>query len=179
MAEYFPGSVIEKNELTGREFLRGMFIGSKGMVMSQIRDLTGLNTSAVQNWINRKWLSHPQGKKYNIDQVARILIINMMRNTMSLENIAALLFYLNGVAGDVSDDTICESELYGYICDMLFFEASFNASPSELIESVTTGFSERREGDFDKLKNTLKVIYYNAMANKYASAAEKLLTAIK
>ena len=98
MAECYPGSVIEKNALSSGEFLRGMFNGSKGLVMSQIKDFTGLNQSAIQNWINRSWLSHPTAKKYNIDQVARILIINMLRRTMSLDNIAKLLFYLNGVA---------------------------------------------------------------------------------
>ena len=178
MAECYPGSVIEKNALSSGEFLRGMFNGSKGLVMSQIKDFTGLNQSAIQNWINRSWLSHTTAKKYNIDQVARILIINMLRRTMSLENIAKLLFYLNGVAGDKRDDVINESELYEYICDM---EAETDGADGVdgLIEKVAANFSERRAGDREKLKTTLKIIRFNMVAQTNIAYAEGLLKEIK
>ncbi len=178
MAEFFPGSIIEKNKLSGREFLNGMFNGSKGLVMSQIRDFTGLNVTAIQNWINRGWLSHPTAKKYNIDQVARILIINMLRRTMSLEDISKLLFYINGVAGDKRDDVINESELYGYVCDMAFAESDKNDLDG-LVDEVTENFAERRAGDTEKLKTTLKIIYFNTVAQKNISRAETLLEGIK
>lgn len=178
MVEYYPGSVIEKKELSGGEFLNGMFNGSKGLVMSQIRDFTGLNTTAIQNWINRSWLSHPTAKKYNIDQVARILIINMLRRTMSLEDIARLLFYLNGVAGDKRDDVINESELYEYICIMADGTDDLSET-DELIEEVTADFKERRSGDKEKLKTTLKIIRFNMAAQANISYADELLKSIK
>ena len=70
----FPGTTIEKTKSDGKTFLGGMFIGTGGLVMKQICALTGLNTPAIQNWVNRGWISHPVGKTYNKDQVARIFI---------------------------------------------------------------------------------------------------------
>lgn len=172
--ETFPGSVIPKNEFTGRQFLDGMFGGTSGLAMSQIREFTGLNTPEIQNWVNRGWVSRPQGKKYNEDQVARILIINMLRETMSLGDVAKLLFYVNGVAGNYSDDIIYERELYGYISDIAFSNAS-DDDIGEYIVAVTAGFKERRPGDVHRLRKALGIIYLNMRASKYIHRAEELL----
>lgn len=173
--QYFPGSIIEKSSLTGKQFLDGMFSGVSGLVMSQIREFTGLNTPAIQNWVNRGWVSRPKGKKYSEDQVARILIINMLRQTMQLESVAKLLFYVNGVAGDETDDIIYESELYGYVCDILFSDAD-DDTVDRYIDDIIRGFRERRPGDAKRLKTALKIIYLNCKASKYISRAEQMLT---
>jgi DNA-binding transcriptional MerR regulator len=174
----FPGSVIDKTDITGKQFLDGMFGGASGMVMSQVKELTGLSAPAIQNWINRKWLSHPQGKRYNEDQVARILIINMLRKTMSLEDITKLLFYVNGVAGDYRDDIIAESELYGYICEIVFSNAD-EGSVDKIISDTVKPFRERRVGDVNKLKTALKIIYLNHIAGEYIDKSEELLSQVK
>ena len=174
----FPGSIIEKSALSGKQFLDGMFNGVSGLVMSQIKEFTGLNTPAIQNWINRGWLSRPVRKKYNEDQVARILIINMLRETMSLENVDKLLFYVNGVADDEDDDIISEAELYGYICDIIFSSAD-DETVSDRIEETVKNFKERRPGDVSRLKTALMIVYLNNAAEKYIHRSENLLKTIK
>ena len=171
---YFPGSIIEKTEISGKQFLDGMFGGTSGLVMSQIRELTGLNTPAIQNWVNRGWISHPINKKYHEDQVASILIINMLRETMLLDDIAKLLYYVNGVAGDERDDIIRESELYGYICEILFSDAT-DQTVNDYIDKVVESFCERRPGDTLKLKKALKVVYLNCVAIKNIHRAQRAL----
>ena len=173
----FPGSIIEKSELSGKQFIDGMFNGVSGLVMSQIKEFTGLQNPAIQNWVNRGWVSRPIGKKYNKDQVARILIINMLRESMSLENVAKLLFYVNGVAGDYRDDIISESELYGYICDILFSDAT-DATVDAFIDETVKNFHERKSGDIIRLKNALKVVFLNRMAIKYLHRSERFLNTI-
>lgn len=171
---YFPGTVIVKNGLTGKQFLDGMFVGTGGLVMSQIREMTGLNAPAIQNWANRGWISRPQGKRYTEDQVARILIINMLRETMQLESVAKLLYYVNGVAGKESDDIISESELYGYISDIMF-DATDDAA-DEVIKRVTAGFAERRPGDLSRLVRALKAVYFSLEASRYMEKASVALS---
>lgn len=171
---FYPGSIIEVTDLSGKQFLDGMFIGTNGLVMSQIRDFTGLNNPAIQNWINRGWLTRPQNKRYNVNQVARILIINMLRETMSLESITKLLYYVNGVAGDVRDDIICEGELYGYICDVVFSPAT-DADIDRHIEETVSCFKERRPGDCERLKIALKIVYYNYSAGRYVALSNGIL----
>ena len=171
---FLPGTTIKKEKWSGREFLDAMFCGTSGLVMSQIREFTGLNTPAIQNWINRGWLSHPENKRYNKDQVARILIINTLRETMSLENVARLLYYVNGVAGDKTDDIIPESELYGYVCDILFSDVT-DDNVDEYIDGTVKNFRERKQGDTARLKKALKIVYLNCSAKKYITRSNQML----
>ncbi|MBQ7164454.1 MAG: DUF1836 domain-containing protein [Clostridia bacterium] len=173
----FPGSVIEKTDISGKQFLDGMFNGVSGLVMSQICELTGLNTPAVQNWINRGWLSRPVKKKYNEDQVARILIINTLRETMSLENVYGLLYYVNGITDDATDDIVSEAELYVYICDITFSDAT-DGTIDGTIDGIVKDFKERRAGDALRLKTALKIVYLSGVAERYLSAAAKMLEEI-
>ena len=114
-----PGTVIPAENgkgPAGSGFLTGIFSATSGLMLSQIKEITGLDAPALQNWIKRGWVSSPTGKRYNIDQVARILIINMLRETLKLECIAYLMSYINGNVDDRSDDIVPESVLYEYIC---------------------------------------------------------------
>ena len=117
-----PGTLMDKvkmGNVTGMEFLEKIFYITDGIMLSQIRALSGIDGSTLQNWTKRGWVSNAHNKRYDINQLSRILIINMMRESMQLERIAQLLTYVNGRAGDVSDDIIPESELYDYLCRVI------------------------------------------------------------
>lgn len=109
-----PGTV-----LTGRrdqpdateELFRGFFLAG-GMVRSQVAAITGLEPHTVQNWVKRGFLSAPQGKRYTLRQLCRILIINMLKGALPMEKICGLLSYINGQLDDESDDWIDDTELY-------------------------------------------------------------------
>ena len=88
-------------------------------MLSQIREVSGIDGSTLQNWTKRGWVENARLKKYNIDQVAHILIINMLRSCIQLDKIAFLLHYINGRVDDRSDDIIRDSVLYDYICRIL------------------------------------------------------------
>ena len=102
----YPGTTTTKTELSGKQFIDGIFLATSGLVMSQLNELTGLKTPALQNWVNRGFLSRPENKKYNKEQTARILIINFLKQGMSLDDISKLLFFVNGKTDDLGDDII-------------------------------------------------------------------------
>ena len=117
-----PGTVLDRHTMgnvTGMEFLSKIFYISDGIMLTQIREISGIDGSTLQNWTKRGWVENSKKKKYNIDQVAHILIINMLRSCMHLDKIAFLIRYINGRVDDRSDDIIRDSELYDYICRIL------------------------------------------------------------
>ena len=116
--ELIPGTILNRKEMgdvTGLEFLKKIFYISDGVMLTQIREISGIDGSTLQNWTKRGWVANARLKRYNIDQVAHILIINMLRSCMQLDKIAFLVSYINGRVYDQSDDIIRDSQLYDYI----------------------------------------------------------------
>ena len=88
-----PGTKLNKADMgnvTGLEFLSKVFYISEGVMLSQIREVSGIDGSTLQNWTKRGWVANARLKKYNIDQVAHILIINMLRSCIQLDHIASV-----------------------------------------------------------------------------------------
>jgi len=90
-----------------------------GLTLSQVCAVTGLEGSTIQNWVKRGWVENPVGKKYEEIHIARILIINALKECIKLEHIAMLMGYVNGKAKDGSEAIIKESTLYNYLCEAL------------------------------------------------------------
>lgn len=109
-----PGTVLtglrDRPERTENQ-IRAMFLGG-GIVRSQVASVTGLEAYMVQNWVKRGFLSPPVSKRYSCRQLCRIIIINMLKSTMPMEQIVQLLRYINGQLDDESDDCIDDAELY-------------------------------------------------------------------
>ncbi len=139
-----PGTVIYKKDMdgsTGLEFLKKIFFLKEGIPLSLVRDISGLDSSTLQNWVKRGWIANTVNKLYPINTFARIIIINMLRDTMQLSRISFILSYINGSVNDRADDIIPESKLYDYICkitDRLLDDDAFcdDAKLHELIESL-------------------------------------------
>lgn len=114
MAHYLPGSTIEAEEIsakTANRLLSPMFL-SGGLMLSQVTALTGLEPYTIQNWVKRGFLPPPQNKRYSIRQFARILLINMLKDSFQLDRVSVLLSYINGHLDDESDDIIDDMALY-------------------------------------------------------------------
>ncbi|MBE6709464.1 MAG: DUF1836 domain-containing protein, partial [Ruminococcaceae bacterium] len=82
MLEYIPGTVMLRDKMgdvTGLEFLKKIYFITDGIKLSQVREITGVDGTTLQNWVKRGWILNPVNKTYGIDQLAHILIINMMR----------------------------------------------------------------------------------------------------
>ena len=174
--EYIPGTKLKKAEmenLTGMAFLKKVFFVSEGVMLTQIRDISGIDSSTLQNWTKRGWVANARLKKYNIDQVAHILIINMLRSCIQLDHIAFLLQYINGKIDDTSDDIIRDSVLYDYICRILDTltrqDVCSTASIKEVIRDQISDYNEVMEGARERLAKALEIIvtaYYAALIKR-------------
>ena len=90
-----------------------------GLSLSQVCAVTGLEASTIQNWVKRGWVTHPKGKKYEEVHVARILIINALKECIKLEHISLLMDYVNGPETKAAGGNIKESELFNYLGEAL------------------------------------------------------------
>lgn len=181
-----PGTVLSKKDLgnvSGIEFLNKIFFVSNGVMLSQLREISGVDGSTLQNWVKRGWIGNTVNKRYSKDQLARILIINMMRSSMMLERIDFILHYINGTIDDKSDDIISEAELYGYICDIYdsFTDSGLHTGEElrELINKVTTEkYIEPCEGAKARLDKALEIILVAYFASNAAALANTLFNAL-
>ena len=90
-----------------------------GLSLGQVCSLTGLEPSTIQNWIKRGFVPHPEHKRYGERHMARIMLINALRDCLLIERVGELTRYINGEIDDQSDDLIAEEALYD-----LFIEAA-------------------------------------------------------
>jgi len=176
-----PGTLMDKKKMgdvTGLEFLDKIFFITDGIMLSQIREISGIDGSTLQNWTKRGWVANAHNKRYDKNQLARILIINMMRESMQLDRIAQLLTYVNGRAGDASDDIIPESELYDYLCRIIDQLVEDEMPPDagnlqELIRRTLETYEERAAGAAKRLEKACGIIimsYYATLVRQKANA---------
>lgn len=115
----FPGTVVPRRGKTAEAFFDSLYFATKGLMLLQLREITGLDTPVIQNWIGRGWVQKPVAKRYSADHLARIMLINMLRPAARLESIARILSFLNGDTDDARDDAMPEAKLYCIVCDIL------------------------------------------------------------
>ena len=183
-----PGTILKRKEMgdvTGLEFLNKIFYISSGVMLSQIREISGIDGSTLQNWTKRGWVANSKLKRYDIDQVAHILIINMLRDCMQLDRITFVIRYINGSVDDHTDDIIRDSQLYDYICRILDRlmpdeETCDIGSLRACIENVTTDYEERVCGARRRLNQALEIIitaYYASVIKRHSDQlVESLMT---
>ena len=176
--ELIPGTVLERKNMgnvTGIDFLSKIFYITDGVMLTQIREISGIDGSTLQNWVKRGWVANSKLKRYNIDQVAHILIINMLRNCIRLDRIAFIIRYINGKVDDRSDDIISPSRLYDYICrilDKIMLEGGECSEETlkECIAAETADYEEKVSGAARRLQNALEIIiiaYYASILKKH------------
>lgn len=168
MDSCFPGTIIKRQGKNAEEFLSGLFFATKGIMLLQVREITGLDAPVIQNWVNRGWVQKPEQKRYSANHLARIMIINMLRDVTRLENVDNILTYINGNANSREDDIISESELYIYLCnilDQINFETILSDEQfDEIVTRTVYDYDEPFAGAHEKLINGIKIIltYYAA-----------------
>ncbi len=185
MSRLIPGTTIPFNEnvrLEAFSAVSPVLEATGGLTLSQLSKLTGLEGSTIQNWIKRGWVSSTKGKKYSEKQILRILLINMLRNTMKLENIVNLMTYINGDVEDTSDDIIDDVQLYNGLCRIIFNAEDSGFYESEeirnLVKKEINDYSENIHADEYKLH---KAMFVMVMAHRSAylkSEMEKTLEEI-
>lgn len=121
--KFIPGTKLPLNEQPAENsfaVVSSLCIATGGLSLSQVMGITGLEGSTIQNWVKRGWVSKPNGKKYSERQIARILLISVLRDCIQIEQIAKLLSYVNGSVDDLSDDIIDEGELFNRLCLIIY-----------------------------------------------------------
>lgn len=152
-----------------------------GLLLSQVTELTGLGAATIQNWVKRGWVSNPVNKRYGELHVARILLINLLRPAMKLENIAALLRYVNGSVDDRSDDIIPETQLYSLLCSVLTrLEPQDSIITHESIITLIGAQLEGYEGPVadakERLENAMRIMVLNSAASRLMQQADALFS---
>ena len=153
-----------------------------GLTLSQLSKLTGLEGSTIQNWIKRGWVSSTHGKKYSEQQVVRILLINMLRGSMKLDDIAGLMNYVNGDVEDTSDDIIADVKLYNILCRIIFTAEDEGAFAPDtvrrLIKKELSDISQTVSSDAEKLHKSMfaMIMAYRSACLKHEM--EKVLSSI-
>ena len=174
-----PGTALEiqrENADSIEEMFSSMFLAG-GIVLSQVSSITGLEPYTVQNWVKRGFLSPPQRKRYSLNQLCRILQINMLKSVLPLEQICGLLSYINGKLDEENDDIIDDSRLY-FLFVRLASRAKELDDPAtweQALEEALENYQEPVPGARARIEKALRIMLTAWVAARMRYAAETML----
>ena len=156
--------------------LKSMFMLG-GVLLSQVTSLTGLEGHMVQNWDKRGFLSPPENKHYSLNQLCRIININMLKNALPLEKICGLLTYINGDLDDESDDIIDDSTLYFTFLKLAAKAKSIDDEGNwqEALSETLKDYSEPYKGAKKRVEEVLKIMVIAYIASRFKTTAENMV----
>ena len=149
-----------------------------GLSLRQVAGITGLEPYTIQNWVKRGFLAPPVNKRYNMEQVCRIIHINMLKGALPLESIQALLSYINGNLTDRSDDIIDDSRLY-FMFVRLAAQARSNPTEeawSAALQDAMADYQEPIPGAAERVAKALRIMLTAWIASRLRQEAENMLT---
>ena len=158
------------------ERFQAMFLAG-GLTLSQVASITGLEPYTIQNWVKRGFLPSPVNKRYDMEQVCRLININILKGTMPWEQIIKLMAYLNGDLADESDDLVDDTMLF-FLFVKLAARARYIGGTEtwdDALEHVTQDYEEPIPGARQKLIKVLKVMLTIWMANRLKAEAENMI----
>ena len=184
MNRLIPGTTMKFSEQARESafsLISPVLEATGGLTLSQLSKLTGLEGTTLKNWIKRGWVSATKGKKYSEKQILRILLINMLRKAMKLEDIANLMRYINGDVEDTSDDIVEEVLLYDMLCRIIFTAEDEGAFDSDHIKSLVArevAENTKEIADDDKMKKAMFVMVMGYRSGFLRTEMEKGLEII-
>ena len=174
-----PGTTLtgERDQADSVEGLFQPLFLAGGLTLSQVARITGLEPYTIQNWVKRGFLPPPRNKRYDMEQVCRIININILKGNMPLERIIHLMSYLNGSLTDESDDLVDDTMLF-----FLFVKLSARAryiggskTWDDALLEITEDYREPVPGAREKLIKVLKVMLTVWCANMLKQQAEDMI----
>ena len=151
-----------------------------GLTLGQVATITGLEPHTVQNWVKRGFLPPPRGKRYDMEQLCRIITINMLRGALPLEKICGLLSYINGSLTDESDDIIDDTVLY-----FIFVKLAARARDLEgdewdaAIAETLADYREPFPGARQRIETVLRIMLTAWISTRMRQEAEAMLAALE
>lgn len=172
-----PGTTLEgqrENADQVEQLFTALFLAG-GLTLSQVAAISGLESHTIQNWVKRGFLSPPRMKRYDMEQVCRILNMNLLRGILPLEQICGLMIYLNGDMIDRSDDLVDDARLYFLFVKLAARAEHLRDSCGEALETITRDYVEPVPGAKEKLIRVLKIMLTVWAANTLRGKAEQML----
>jgi len=174
-----PGTTLEglrSNADRTDGLFQSMFLAG-GLTLSQVSSITGLEPYTIQNWVKRKFLAPPQNKRYDMEQVCRILNINLLKGVLPLEQITALMAYINGDLTDESDDIIDDTVLYFAFVKLASRARHIGGTQKweEAIQEVLSTYHEPFPGAADRIARVLKIMLTAWIAGRLKQETEEMI----
>ena len=177
MEWFIPGTVLKADVASAvDQQFSAMFLGG-GIVLSQVTGITGLEAYTVQNWVKRGFLSPPERKHYSLEQLCRIININMLKSVLPMERIVGLLSYINGDLDDESVDIIGDSQLY-FMFVRLAAQSRMMNTPQGRDECIAKELADYREpvpGAKERVEKVLTIMLTAWASAQLRLAAEQML----
>ena len=184
MSSVFPGTAVEISALDegcSRKLFDGVFAAG-GITLSQVCIMTGLEPYLIQNWVKRGFVSSPVKRTYSRQQFARIIIINMLRETLQIERICNLIRVIGKGTEDETDDLIGDEELYHRYVDMLSAHPLYETDPNRVLQAATAA-----SRDFDRsppygraqIVKLLQVMFYAHASAGLRHSSEEILASLQ
>lgn len=179
-----PGTVLSVDAdrpQAAEEVFSSLFLAG-GLVLSQVTQVTGLEPYIIQNWVRRGFLAPPKQRKYTRRQLSRILMINALKSTLSIEQICKLLSYINGALDDEGDDTIDDTELYGaFVLVAGSVQKHGLTSESEMDRLIADGLKDYKEsipGAKERIEQALRIMITAWRAAQLQTKAQSMMNAL-
>ena len=149
-----------------------------GLTLSQVANVTGLEPYTIQNWVKRGFLPSPRNKRYDMEQLCRILNMNLLKATLPLEQITSLMAYLNGDLADESDDLVDDTMLYFFFVRLAARARYIGGEQSwdDALAEVTASYTEPIPGAREKLEKVLKIMLTAWVSGRIKAEAEEMIT---
>ena len=178
-----PGTVLTDKRANAEhveELFRPMFLAG-GMVLSQVSSITGLEAYTIQNWVKRGFLAPPKNKRYDLEQVCRIITINMLKGVLPLEKICSMMRYINGDLTDDSDDIIDDAVLYFMFVKLAARARHIggNENWEIAIENAMTDYASPNMEDKTRVEKVLRTMLTAWICSRFKEQVEQMVENLK
>lgn len=178
-----PGTTLtelRENADHVEDIFHSMFLAG-GMVLSQVSAVTGLEAYTIQNWVKRGFLAPPKNKKYDLEQVCRIITINMLKGALPLEKICGMLSYINGDLTDEADDIIDDAVLYFMFVKLAARARHIGGTQDwdDALDEATASYVEPHPGARERVTKVLRTMLMAWIASRFKQQVDEMVDSLK
>lgn len=178
-----PGTTLTDRRANAdhvEDMFHSMFLAG-GMVLSQVSSVTGLEAYTIQNWVKRGFLAPPKNKRYDLEQVCRIITINMLKGALPLEKICSMMQYINGDLTDESDDIIDDADLYFMFVKLAARARHIGGDQAwdDALEQATATYTEPYPGARERVVKVLRAMLMAWIASRFKDQVDEMVDSLK